>query len=600
MARHPFFCISLVRGQRRSWPEPGLQIVMNKRDIARVLNDIAFFLLLNGENPYKARAYRKAAMALLTCPQEASALVEAGTLAGVAGIGPATASVITELVATGVSAFHREVQGGYPSSLTELGDVPGLSMKRITRLYEAAGVASLSELQQACLANRLLDVPGFGAAAQARLLAALGEHRRGQGHHLYANVLEEAIGLAKELTRIPGAIDASTAGAIRRKLEVANELAFVVSRDGQSSAAVIAEHLHALPNVTDVACDGDNVTARSPKGLPVVIRATTPRHYGFELLQATGSVEHLEELRQRFVENGMPGWEAVRHRLTAATEEEIYRRAGLPFIHPELREGFGEIAGALAGEMPRPLDAGRIQGFFHAHTVYTDGAGTVEEMVLAARGHGYRYIGLSDHSRSAFYVNGLKEERIRAQWAEIDNVQKNYSDIHIFKGIEADILPDGSMDYPDDLLAEFDFVIASVHSRFNLSEEDQTRRICRALENRYVTMLGHPTGRLLLSRAGYRVDMGRIITAAAANRKIIEINGSRHRLDLDWRWARRAKAQGVKFCINPDAHAVDELANVALGVNVACKAGLEPDDVVNTASLAGIRTILCRTRVSPG
>jgi DNA polymerase (family 10) len=569
---------------------------MNKRDIAGVLDEIAFFLLLKGENPYKARAYRKAAVALLTCPREASSLVETGTLAEVPGIGPATASVITELVTTGASGVHREVQGGYPSSLTELGDVPGLSMKRIKQLYERAGVASLSHLQQACLTNQLLDVPGFGAKVQDRLLAALGEYQRGQGYHLYANVLEEALRLAKALKGIPGAIHVSIAGAVRRKLEVVNELAFVLSHEDPSSTAAVAEHLTTLPNITDVACVAHAVSARSPRGLPVVIRVATPRHFGFELMQATGSAEHLEDLLQRFTENGMPSWETVRHRLTGSTEEEMYRAAGIPFIHPELREGRGEIAWALAGAVPRPLDAGRIQGCFHAHTVYTDGAGTVEEMVLAARDRGYRYIGLSDHSQSAFYVNGLKEERIRAQWAEIDEVQKRYSEIHIFKGIEADILPDGSMDYPDSLLSQFDFVIASVHSRFNLSEEDQTRRICRALSNRYVTMLGHPTGRLLLSRAGYRVDMGRIIKAAAAHQKIIEINGSRHRLDLDWRWARLAKAQGVKFCINPDAHAVDELANVSLGVNVACKAGLEPGDVVNTGSLADMKAELQKTR----
>ena len=206
----------------------------------------------------------------------------------------------------------------------------------------------------------------------------------------------------------------------------------------------------------------------------------------------------------------------------------------------------------------------------------------------AARDAGYSYVGISDHSRSAFYANGLKEPRIRMQWAEIEQVEKKYPECRIFRGIEADILPDGCMDYPDPLLAEFDFVIASVHSRFNLSEEDQTRRICRALANPYVTMLGHPTGRLLLSRAGYRVDLSRVIASAAAHQKIIEINGSRHRLDLDWRWARAARAEGVSFCVNPDAHAVEEVANVALGVNVARKAGLTAGDVVNTLELADI------------
>ena len=531
-------------------------------------------------------------------PHEASDLVQTGTLTDVTGIGPATAFVITELVTTGMSAFHQEVQGAYPSSLTELGDVPGLSMKQIQRLYERAGIRSVADLHAACLENRLRDIKGFGPKIEAKLLAALGEYQRGQGYHLYANVLEEAATLAKMLATIPGVTAVSMAGAIRRKLEVIHELVFVLQTTNATPATRLAQHVDAITNISDVSDHLNTITARSPLGLPVAIRVAPPQYYAFELLQATGSPEHLDELQQRFVDKGLPHWDAVRTRLsgTDVTEEQIYRAAGLSFIPPELREGRGEIQWASTGQVPPLLETTQIQGFFHVHTVYTDGAGTVEEMVVAARDRGYRYIGISDHSQAAFYVNGLKEDRIRAQWQEMEAVQRKYSDIQIFKGIEADILPDGSMDYRDDLLAEFDFTIASVHSRFNLTEDDQTRRICRALTNPYVTMLGHPTGRLLLSRAGYRVDMSQIIQTAAAHRKIIEINGSRHRLDLDWRWGRVAKHHGVKFCINPDAHAVNELSNVALGVNVARKAGLTSDDVVNTCSVADIRTILRTTR----
>jgi DNA polymerase (family X) len=567
---------------------------MNKRDIARVLEDIAFFLLLKGENPYKAKAYRNAATALLTCPQEVSVLVKTGTLRHVPGIGPATAAVITELVMTGTSALHHDVQGVYPSGLTELENVPGLSMKQIKRLYERAGIGSLLDLQKACADNRLLTVSGFGPKVQDKLRIALGQYHRGQGYHLYANVLEEAHALATALERIEGVRAVSPAGAMRRKFEVINELLFVLMFDRTRSVAQLAARVQNIPNMTEISCDRDTVTARSPLGLPVSVQIAAPQYYGFELLRATGSAEHLDELQQRFAEQGLPDWDAVRDSFTGESvgEEEIYCAAGLPFISPELREGQGEIQWALGGALPSPLEATDIRGFFHAHTVYTDGSGTVEEMVVAARQRGYRYIGISDHSQSAFYVNGLKEDRIRAQWAEIDSVQKMYSDIRIFKGIEADILPDGTMDYPDDLLAQFDFVIASVHSRFNLPEDEQTRRICRALANPYVTMLGHPTGRLLLSRSGYRVDMTTIIKTAAAHHKIIEINGSRHRLDLDWRWGRLAKSHGVKFCINPDAHAVNELSNVSLGVNVARKAGLETNDVINAWPLEDVGAVL--------
>jgi DNA polymerase (family 10) len=566
---------------------------MDKREIARILHEIAFFLRLRGENPYKARAYEQAGSALLAVPHAVQELLETGTLGDVKGIGPATASVITELVQAGSSAYLHEVRGSYPSTLTELGEVPGLSMKRIKRLFERAGIRSLSDLQTACRNNELLGIPGFGPKVQARLLAALGEYQRGRGYVLYADAVQEAASLQKALEEAGRIRRLTLAGAMRRKLEVINEFRFVLQCDGPRPLAYLENALSAVPNVTDVVRRSDSLHAVSLRGLPlVIVVAATPSDYGLTLLRATGHEDHLDALRQRLAEQGLPDWQAVRRRLPGATEEDIYRAAGLPYIPPELREGRGEVEWASALQRVPLLAAEQIQGFFHTHTTYSDGAGTVKDMVKAAMEAGYRYIGISDHSQSAFYANGLKEPEIRAQWLEIDRVQKKYPDIHIFKGIEADILPDGSMDYPDTLLAEFDFVIASVHSRFNLPEEQQTRRICRALRNPYVTMLGHPTGRLLLSRAGYRVDVHTIVTTAAAHRKIIEINGSRHRLDLDWRWARIAREQGVKFCVNPDAHAVSELINVELGVNVARKGGLGSADVVNTLPPVQMKTVL--------
>jgi DNA polymerase (family X) len=565
---------------------------MEKREIARVLGEIAFFLRLKGDNPYKARAYEQAGMALLTCPQEAGELIRSGMLSEVKGIGPTTASVITELVQTGSSSFHSAVRGVYPSTLAELSDVPGLSMKQITRLFDRGGIRSLQELQAACRSNDLLRISGFGPKVQARLLAALGEYERGHGYVLYAEALQEASELKRafqDLTRVRAV---SIAGSIRRKLEVVNEVRLVVQCDGVRPLEYLAEAVSAIPNITGAIHRSDSVNAVSPRGIPVVIVPATHKDYGLTLLQATGHEKHLEDLRLRLAEHGLSSWETVKARMPGAGEEAIYRAAGLPIIPPELREGRGETEWALASHRAPLLEAAHIQGFFHTHTNYSDGAGTVEDMVAAALEAGYRYIGISDHSQSAFYANGLKEPAIRAQWNEIDKVRKKHPDIHIFKGIEADILPDGSMDYPDALLAEFDFVIASVHSRFNLSEEDQTRRVCRALTNPHVTMLGHPTGRLLLSRAGYRINLPAIIATAAASRKLIEINGSRHRLDLDWRWVRMAQAHGVKFCINPDAHAVSEIANVVYGVNVARKGGLGPPDVVNTLASADMRKLL--------
>jgi len=306
----------------------------------------------------------------------------------------------------------------------------------------------------------------------------------------------------------------------------------------------------------------------------VTVKIVDVAGYGLELICATGNSEHVGALTQRVHACGAT--------LRGETEEAVYAAAALPFIPPELRECHGEIELAERGGLPVLIEAGQIQGVFHNHTLYSDGSATVEQMVKAARSLGYRYIGISDHSQSAFYANGLKEDRVRAQQAEIGAVQKKFPDIRIFKGIEADILVDGAMDYPDEVLATFDFVIASVHSRFNLSEEDQTHRICRALANPYVTMLGHATGRLLLSRDGYRVDLHQVLDAAAAHNKIVEINANPHRLDLDWRLCGYAREKGVRFSINPDAHSTEGLSVVPFGVNVARKGGVTAQDVVNT------------------
>jgi DNA polymerase (family 10) len=565
---------------------------MTKRDIGKVLKEIGFFLRLNGDNPYKARAYEQAGMALLASPFEAQELVESNRLTKIQGIGPATASVISELLTTGTSTVHEKLRGRFPSSLVELGDVPGLTMQQILQLYEHGGVASVVDLQAACRTGALLSIPGIGPKIQAKLVSSLGEYQRGVGYHLYADMVEEAERLERAIASIHIVKSATLAGAMRRKLEVMNELRFVACCQGTSGARKVLEGMRAVPNIGEITEDEHSIRAESAHGVPIIVRVVSSTQYGCVLLQETGSEEHIEMLLKRFEKRGMHDWKAVAKRFPGATEEILYRAIDLPYIPPELREGRDEVELAEGMKSLSLLTARDIQGCFHVHTDYSDGTGTISGMVQAARDRGFCYVGISDHSQSAHYANGLKEPRIREQWAEMKALQKEFRDIHIFRGIEADILPDGSMDYPDDILAEFDFVIASVHSRFNLPETEQTQRVCRALANPYVTMLGHPTGRLLLSRPGYRVDLNRVVATAAAHHKLLEINGSRYRLDLDWRWARSAKTQGVKFCVNPDAHAVDEFINVALGVNVARKAGLHMDDVVNVRSLPAVKAFL--------
>lgn len=546
---------------------------MNKRDIAAVLEEIAFFLELKGENPFKIKAYATGARVIESLPEEPSVLVQKGILRNVKGIGEGLAGAVTELITTGASTLHKELKAAFPAGVMEMTAVPGLGPRKIKAIYEQLNVGSVGELEYACIENRLVGLPGFGRKTQEKILAGIRQFKRHQGFHLFANVIGEADDILEAVRRAPGVIQADLAGEIRRRLEVIQNISLVVAG---SQLKALVEALHAVPDVTQVEhrLESPTITARSPQGLPVSIRMADAADYGWELARATGSAEHMNALEQRLVERGAsPAGES---------EEAVYAAAGLSYIPPELREGHGEIGLAESGRLPVLIKAGQLQGIFHNHTVWSDGAATLEQMVEAARALGYRYIGISDHSQSAFYANGLKEDRIRAQHAEIDAAQKTFPDIRIFKGIEADILADGAMDYPDEVLATFDFVIASVHSRFNLSEEDQTRRICRALANPFVTMLGHATGRLLLSRDAYPVDMTKVLDAAAEHKKIVEINANPHRLDLDWRLCGYAKEKGVTFSINPDAHSTDGLADVPFGVNVARKGGVTAEDVVNT------------------
>ena len=572
--------------------------MMTKREIARHLSEIAFYLRLKDDNSYKSSAYERAGRALLLSPYEPHQLLESDILTDIPGIGPGTAAVIGELLRTGHSNLYQRVKGSYPSSLVEVGHVPGLRTKQIRRLYEDAGIRSVADLQVACRNNQLQTVKGIGPKIQAKIQAALGEFRRGQGYRLYASVLEEALTVEKNLAALRGVKRVTMAGALRRKMEVINALNFVVTLSEDQGTAAFLKALKTIPNVTDaVFRHTRQIAAESPTGLPLTLTLARQTDHDFHLLLATGSVEHLEQLLRTFAVKGLQTWEEIHSHVKGLSEEGIYHAAGVPFVPPILREGRGEFD-LSATDMYRLIDPSQIKGCFHLHTDYSDGSGTVEEMVVAARDRGYRYLGISDHSQSAFYANGLKEPRIRQQWLEIEGVQAKYPEIHIFKGIEADILPDGTMDYPGDLLRQFDFVIASVHSRFNLSEADQTRRVCRALTNPHVTMLGHPTGRLLLSRPGYRLNMAQVIETAGEHGKVLEINGSRHRLDLDWRYIRSARLQGLKFSLNPDAHAVDELDNVALAVNVAQKGGLLAGDIVNTQSLSAMRAFLKKSAAS--
>ncbi len=566
--------------------------VMEKREIVGILEEIGLLLELKGESPFKSNAYYNAAREIQGLTGDLAELVSSGRIREVKGIGQALSEKLAELVGTGRLVYYEELKQSVPAGLLEMTAIPGLGPKKVMALWQKLGVTTVGELEYACVENRLASLPGFGQKTQDKIMQGILQLKRRRGYHLYAGVIGEAETVLSVLRQEPGL--AELVGDLRRRVEVIGSIDLLV---GAAEVADVVTALRRVSGVTQVGMDGSVVKARSPSGLPIVV-TVMERLTPHALLAATGSETHLAALAARASQRGV-AWDlspggTPQPQPQADTEDALYAALGLPFIEPELREGLDEIEAADAGRLKPLVRAEQIRGIFHNHTTYSDGSASLEDMVEAAKRLGYRYIGISDHSQSAFYANGLKEDRIKEQHAAIDALRTRITGITIFKGIEADILPDGSLDYPDDVLARFDFVIGSVHSRFNLPEEEQTTRVVKALANPYLTMLGHPTGRLLLSRDGYRIDMKRVIDAAREHGKIVEVNANPHRLDLDWRLCRYAKTIGVKVSINPDAHATEGLEDVPFGVNVARKGGLESADVVNTRDVDDMRVLLAQ------
>lgn len=543
---------------------------MERARIAEELEEFATLLALKGENPFKVRAFENAARTVAGLP-DFDAVVARGAIGSVKGIGKAIAEVVTELVATGRSREKDDLRSEFPDGLFELLRVPGLGPKKAVTLWKELGVASLGELEYAIRENRLATLSGFGEKTQRRLAEGIRFLATQAGRARLPEAFEEAARASRHLReRTPAAAGLSrieVAGELRRHLETVSELVLVV-------ACERPELLPPLPS--DLA----------PLAARVV--AVPAARFSNALLAETGSVEHLALLAARERAGALSE--------PAASEEEIYRRLGLPFVPPELREGRSEVALAAAGALPRLLEASEIRGAFHLHSTFSDGRATLEEIFRDAVARGFEYVGLSDHSPAAAYAGGLSKEKVLAQWAEIERLAPRFPSLRVFRGTEADILPDGSIDYGDDFLAGFDFVIASVHSSFHLPREEQTRRLVRAVTNPRVTMLGHATGRLLLARKGFDVDLEAVLDAAGEAGCGVEINASPYRLDLDWRLGEAARRAGVFTSINPDAHDLDGLDDVRFGVGIARKAGYGPSGVLNTGSAADVALELARLR----
>lgn len=560
---------------------------MDRTAVARVLEQIADSLEFQEENPFRIRAFRTAAKAVRGLGVDPAAALADGSLAATKGVGPATVAIVRELVEGGRCELLERLREEVPQGLLELLGISGLGVSRIKTIHEKLGIESLADLEIAAKDGRLTGLPGFGPKTVERMLKGISTKRRVVGLRLSHHAAEEAELLRAALARVPGVLRAVVAGEVRRRCEVVRELVHVVV--SEAPAADIFRALAHFPGMEEVGGEDERrVTLRTPGDMTARVVVTPPRNFGAVLVQATGSDAHLARLTAHAASRGMAFTAAALWRgsefVPTPDEGSLYRALGLAEIPPELREGEDEVSRAGAGPLPDLLMESDLAGFLHCHTSYSDGTLGIEELATACREAGYAYVGLTDHSQAAAYAGGLSVEMLHQQWAEIDEVNARLFGIRVLKGIESDILADGRLDYDDDVLAGFDFVIGSIHSRFAMSEADMTARVLRALDSPYLTILGHPTGRLLLSRDPYAIDLEQVFRKAAANRVAIEINADPHRLDLDWRVVGRARELGVMISIGSDAHSRAGIANMPFGVGIARKGGLTRADVLNTRS----------------
>ncbi len=580
--------------------------VMSKDDIITILENIARLLELKGENPFKVRAYTNAARALETLSEPLEKLNEEERLEAVDGLGKATAEKISILVRDGRLPYYEELAEEFPPDILSLFDLQGLGAKKIKVLWDALQVHSISKLQRACESGEVAELPGFGEKTAANILKAIAHQAKHQGEFRIGDITGLAESLLDDLRGHPDVTLAQIAGSYRRRKEIVRDLDFIVST---RQPAEVSEFFVTHPLVESVLVRGATKSSVILKsGIQCDLRVVTGTEYPFALAYFTGSKEHNVRIRSRALTRG---WSLNEYRFSAAEgrelreplpeiheENDIYHALELEPVVPELREDRGEIEAAEAHALPRLIEWQNLRGTFHNHTTESDGRASLEEMADAARELGLEYLGIADHSKSSFQAHGLDEKRLAAQVAKIRSLSDD--SLHLFAGTECDILKDGSLDFSDDVLAGLDFVVASVHSSFTLTEAEMTRRIIRAMSNPHVTMLGHLTGRLLLTRESYQVDIPAIIEAAAETGTIIELNANPRRLDMDWRWWPLAREKGVKCSINPDAHSTSGLQDLVFGIGAARKGWLTKDDVVNTLPLAKIQAVLKKKKVRSG
>ncbi|MES2268883.1 MAG: helix-hairpin-helix domain-containing protein [Bacteroidota bacterium] len=556
---------------------------MENKPIARTLRLLSQLMELHEVNPFKIKSIANAAFKVdkLPFPLAGKTVAE---LEKIDGIGKSLAAKIAELLETGTMTELQDMLSQTPEGVVEMMHIKGIGPKKVAIIWKELGIENVGELYYACNENRLVEAKGFGLKTQEEIIRLIEFRMAGNGKFLYSQVEKEAKDLMEEIRGIfPEALK-HIAGEFRRLNEIISELVIVV---GSLNQQIAFDALAELDTLQNVVLNGTHISAELKNGLLVDIICVDKADYYYELFVNTGPTEHVDEVLSRI---NIPLEQPE-------TEELIYQKAGLAWMQPELRDGDTFIQKAAENKLPTLITYHDLKGTLHNHSTWSDGVNTLEEIALYCRDElKLEYLGICDHSKSAFYAKGLSIERVLQQQEEIDHLNKKITGFHIFKGIESDILNDGSLDYPDEILKKFDFIVASIHSNLKMQADKATARLIKAIENPYTTILGHPTGRLLLSRKGYNIDHKKVIDACAANNVVIEINANPVRLDLDWRWHQYALDKGVMLSINPDAHRNSGFHDMQFGTNVARKGGLTKEMCLNALSLAEITKVFEKKR----
>ena len=569
---------------------------MDKNQIASMLEDIATLLALNEKsNVFEVRAYENAARAVNSLDGDITQLVRDGKLKGVSGLGPTTIKRIEEAIETGHITFHDELRATTPAIKLDMMRIAGMGPKKINVIYDQLHVNSIAELEQACKDDKVAHLPGFGKKTQDKILQGIAFLSQHADRFLYPVAEEEAERIRAALATLPEIVRLQVGGSLRRRRETVKDIDMVASvadDAGEDVRRKIMDFFTQQPSVQAITGKGDTKSSVVlSSGIAMDLRVVADKQFPYTLHHFTGSREHHIALRRRALSMNITINDYGMFRMREGGDElipckgeaEFYAALGMEYIEPELREDMGEIDVAIQHRLPELVRESDLRGVLHAHSTWSDGQYTIREMAEGCIERGYSYLGITDHSKVAAYAGGLSEDDLKRQGEEIDRLNEEFSGrLRILKGTECDILRDGSLDYADEVLASLDFVVASIHSNFNLSKQDQTQRMLRAIANPYVDIIGHPTGRILLGRAGYELDLEAVIDAAAQHGVCIEINAHPSRLDLDWRFVYKARTRGIKIPIDPDAHALTGLDDMRYGIGIARKGWLSASDVLNT------------------